>query len=116
MCIGHLGPPLCLIYCLRRITLCGRTVFDLLSESAEEDYLTLLGKVEFDATQGSKGEGVEIRVGKDKDSSLARSEGSEARRRNNRGTQGEEGAEKASVSRSLNLIGGEKGQRRLCDI
>lgn len=32
-------------------------------------------------------------------------------RRNNKGTQGEEDAEKASVSRSLGLIGGEKEQR-----
>lgn len=45
-----------------------------------------------------------------KDVVLTRGEGIVARR-NNKGTQGEEDAEKASVSRSLDLIGGEKEQR-----
>lgn len=66
ICIEDFGPLLCHFCCLRRITLqCWRTAFDLLSESAEEDCLTHWRKVEFDARQGHKGEGEEIRVGKD---------------------------------------------------
>lgn len=56
--------PLCLFCCLRKITLygAGRTGFDL--SASAEDCLAHVGKIGFDATRGSKGEGGGIRVGK----------------------------------------------------